>query len=85
MKMMSTNPVAKVMGSASPFAGRTMQFSDAEDSTERVTNVVLNPDGSMSLVADSTNPVEVIGNWKMGVSRLMMMWIMMMMIMTRIL
>ena len=66
---MSSSPSAAeaAMLSTNPLAGRSVQFSDSEDSDERVTQVRLNPDGSISLISCNTQAVEIKGNWRPGV------------------
>jgi hypothetical protein len=64
----SAPPAAEAaMLSRNPLAGRKIQFSDNEDSDERVTQVLMNPDGTLSMLMDSTNAVAIQGNWKPGV------------------
>ncbi|KAM3576962.1 hypothetical protein VYU27_001104 [Nannochloropsis oceanica] len=54
-----------MLGSAThPLANRKIQFSDNEDDTDRVTQVQLLADGSMSFISDSTMAVDVKGSWK---------------------
>ncbi|TFJ87734.1 hypothetical protein NSK_001084 [Nannochloropsis salina CCMP1776] len=47
-------------------ANRKIQFSDNEDNTDRVTQVELRGDGSVSFISDSTNAVDVQGSWRPG-------------------
>lgn len=65
-RLSSSSPSASeaVMFSTNPLAGRKVQFSDAEDTTERVTQVQLNPDGTLSMLSDNTNAVAIQGNWR---------------------
>lgn len=60
--------VGGVMNSAHPLAGRKIQFSDNEDNTDRVTQVQLEPDGSLSMLSDSTSAVKIEGAWKPAVN-----------------
>lgn len=64
----SSSPSAAeaAMLSTNPLAGRSVQFSDSEDSDERVTQVRLNPDGSISLISCNTQAVDIKGNWRPG-------------------
>lgn len=66
---MSSAPSASeaVMFSTNPLAGRKVQFSDSEDNDERVTQVQLNPDGTLSMISDNTAAIAIQGNWRPGV------------------
>lgn len=48
-----------------PLAGRTVQLTENEDDTERVCNIRLNIDGTVSMVGsyESTNAKEISGSW----------------------
>lgn len=63
----SPSPAEAVGLSTHPLAGRKIQFSDQEDSSERVTQVLLSPDGTLSMISDNTNAVAISGNWRPGV------------------
>lgn len=69
LAMFSQAPSASeaVMLSTNPLAGRKVQFSDSEDSSERVTQVQLNPDGTLTMISDNTNAVAIAGNWRPAV------------------
>lgn len=68
MAVSSSPSPAEVVGlSTHPLAGRKIQFSDQEDSSERVTQVLLSPDGTLSMISDNTNAVAISGNWRPAV------------------